>query len=361
MLSILSKAALAALLVIAPAAANALTAATGVYRGAGCTGRDRMAPFTKMLGRKPAMVTEFAENSNWTNMLNSVTWSAKCWNGAYRMVQSVPMLMSTGTLAEGAQGANDAHFVALGKTLVANKQPNAIIRIGWEFNGDWYRWAAANDPVAFIAYYRRIVAAMRSVPGQQFKFVWNPALGLQKIAAELVYPGNDVVDFIGFDVYNQSWRPQDTTPELRWQGLLTQTNGLNWVASFAASKGKWIALPEWGTGTRPDGHGGGDDPLFIANMGKWIAGNRVIFQNYWDYAAPDFNGELSNGAQPNSGLAYQAAFGTPPLNSGAAGLALSAVPEPRTWALLIGGFGAIGLMARRRRATTAPSAGAVPG
>ena len=37
---------------------------------------------------------------------------------------------------------------------------DATIRLGWEFNGNWFAWAASNDPAAFITYWQRIVTAM---------------------------------------------------------------------------------------------------------------------------------------------------------------------------------------------------------
>lgn len=305
------KVALAAAVMLAPVAeASAAGAAAYVYRGAGCTGKARMAPFTALLGRKPQGVIEFAENSDWQHMLDSIGWAAGCWAGT-PMAQSVPMLMSTGTLAEGARGDYDAQFVALGKLLVAKRQPNAMLRIGWEFNGNWYRWSAANDPENFKIYFRRIVAALRSVPGQSFRIIWNPAIGQQAIGADLAYPGDDVVNYIALDVYNQSWWPQDVDPQVRWNRIVQQPYGLDWLKTFAAKHRKRIMIPEWGTGTRPDGHGWGDDPLFVSNMAAWFTANNVLMHGYWDYQAPDFDGELSDGGQPNAAAAFKSAFALP--------------------------------------------------
>ena len=187
------------------------------------------------------------------------------------------------------------------------------------------------------------------MPGEHFKFVWNPTLGVQQIAPDQLYPGNDVVDLIGEDVYNQSWRPQDTDPASRWAYLRSQPYGLDWAAAFARQHGKSIILPEWGTGTRPDGHGGGDDPLFIANMAAWIKANHVILQDYWDYDASDFDGQISTGTQPLSAAAYASAFGTP---TAAPVFALAAeqpaVPEPASWVMLLAGFAVVGTALRRR-------------
>lgn len=299
-----------------PGTAFAEPAEIFTYRGAGCTGAGRMASFEKLIGRHADGVTEFTELTDWAHMLSSVNWALGCWAGKhYHLSQSVPMLMgnSSGTtLKAGAAGAYDAHFVALGKLLVAKGYPDAYLRIGWEFNGGWYPWAAARDPKNFTAYFRRIVKAFRSVPGQRFRIVWNPAQGVQQIAPDKVYPGDDVVDVIALDFYNQSWSNPPADPEARFRAIATQPYGLSWLSDFAKKHGKPVALPEWGTGTRPDGHGYGDDPVFIANVAAWIRANNVAYHTYWDYPAADYNAEISTGHKPLSAAAFRKAFGTPP-------------------------------------------------
>lgn len=303
---------MAPLLIGHPLIARAAPAELFVYRGGGCTGLDRMPGFVEMAGRQPDGIIAFTERTSWQNMLNSVTWSANCWaKTPYRTAQAVPLLLDKGTsLAEGASGAYDRHFERLARLLVAKGRADAYLRIGWEFNGDWYAWSAAKDPEAFVRYFRRVVGIFRSVPGQKFRIVWNPARGKHKIAPDEVYPGDDVVDVIGLDLYNSSWRKEDAAdPETRWRNHLVQPYGLNWLRDFAARHGKPIALPEWGTGRSPNGQGMGDDPIFITRIGEWIKANNVVFHGYWDYAAPDFNAEISGGRQPLSAKAFRAAFG----------------------------------------------------
>lgn len=301
----------ALILTMSSSSVRASPAELFVYRGAGCTGRDRLPAFIAMAGRRPDGVVDFTERTSWQNMLNSVSWSRRCWAaGNYRLSQAVPMLLDKGTtLREGANGAYDRYFEQLGRLLVANGSANAYLRIGWEFNGGWYPWSAANDPEAFVDYFRRLVGIFRAVPGQKFQIVWNPAIGQNKIAPDRVYPGDDVVDVIGLDIYNKSWRKEDSDPEVRWRNHLSQPYGLNWLKAFADSHHKPIALPEWGTGSSPDGQGRGDDPLFIDRMAEWIRSNNVAYHAYWDYAAPDFNAELSGGRQAQSARAFRSAFG----------------------------------------------------
>lgn len=284
-----------------------------VYRGGGCTGKDRLATFEKYIGRPVDGVVDFAANQNWTDMLNATQWLAGCWVTTGRKLSlSISMLPSdpSTTMEKGAAGEYDKYFAELAKRLVAGGFPNASIRIGWEFNGNYFRWGAPqNSGAVYSAYFRKIVAALRSAPGQSFKMVWNPAIGVTNIKLEDYYPGDDVVDIIAMDIYNQSWRPQDVDFAVRWKYFEDQPYGLNWMARFAAQHKKPMALPEWGTGTRPDGHGFGDDPAFIEKMADWIEANNVAFHGYWDYPASDYNAQISDGSKPAAGEAFKRRFG----------------------------------------------------
>jgi hypothetical protein len=60
------------------------------------------------------------------------------------------MLPASGaTLVEGAKGSYNATFARLAQRFVDHGQDNAIIRLGWEFNGNWYSWSDINDPQSF--------------------------------------------------------------------------------------------------------------------------------------------------------------------------------------------------------------------
>lgn len=296
---------------IAFAAAPAMATEMGTYQGAGCPGRDKVAAFEKWAGRKIDRGLDFFSFNSWTDIMNESQWSMGCWKKTgLPMTFSVPMLPNDkqSTLAAGAHGDYDHYFQQLGENIVRNGFANAILRLGWEFNGGWYPWAAKKDPDSWVAYWRRIVTVMRAVPGQHFRFDWNPTIAWQQIPQDKVYPGDEYVDIIGMDVYNQTWDPKATTPELRWKGMVSNSYGLDWLEKFAAEHHKPISIPEWGTGTRPDGHGGGDDPLFVTNMSRWIKTHNVVYHNYWDYHAGDYNAKLSDGQFPQSGKAFLEEF-----------------------------------------------------
>ena len=206
------------------------------------------------------------------------------------------------TWAGEAAGTNDTHWTNLGNNLVTWGYGNACIRLGREWNGNWYNWSPAitGDSAAnYIAGYQHIVTLLRGIPGNTFTFMWNPTSG--QVTGEsgggLVpltwYPGNAYVDSIGVDYYDWGTYPTQTTAPYaprsaeQQQYNFAQTElgvgGLNYWATYAAANGKPLALPEWGlqlwlTG----GHyiGGGDDTFYITQMAN-VAGY-CFMQGMWE-------------------------------------------------------------------------------
>jgi beta-mannanase len=258
------------------------------------------------------------------------------WSGTSdQMVIGVPMVALNGsgspenTLAQGAAGDENANFVAIAKNLVALGFANAILRPGWEFDGNWYPWTVQSntDAANFAAYWQNIVTAMRSVPGADFKFLWSPA-GFQSLSWNIndAYPGNAYVDYVSFDVYDWSWdgtifpngdpNNSATVAQLKnvFNEYLTDTEGLNWLASFAQAHNKPIVIPEWAVDSRTDGHGLGDDPTFINDMCNWFITNHVAWVVYFIDDVADNNNQgidflLTDGHFPNSLAAFEANFG----------------------------------------------------
>lgn len=280
----------------------------GVYQGAGCDGVKRLQEFERWFGRKPDLVLDF---SSWKSLQSASVWGAKCWSdaGQKNVVYSLPMLPedNSATLADGAAGRFDELFRNYAGVLVRYGYADSTIRIGWEFNGNWYTWQAARDLQSWIAYWRRIVSAMRQVPGARFKFDWT-ASASGDFKAEQAYPGDDYVDIIGLDCYNELWDPKNAAAEQLWNAQVNLPNGLKWQRDFALAHNKQMSYPEWGTGRRAKGFGGGDDSYFIRQMAEWIAANDVAYHSYWDYAASDYNARLSDGHQPLAAAAFLKAF-----------------------------------------------------
>ena len=193
------------------------------------------------------------------------------------------------TLEAAASGTDDARFRALGALLVKDGFADAIINLGREMTGGWYNWSERNCPRAkpdcYVLVWRHAVEAMRSVPGQHFRFLWTVFPGTA--AAIDAWPGASYVDLVGTDIYDWYGGPGNTYPhtasgqldhDARWREILTQPGGLNWLARLSQLTGKGVVIPEWGL----DFHsfGGQDDPAFITRMLAWMHAHHAI-SIYW--------------------------------------------------------------------------------
>jgi len=337
---------------VAPgAAAGTAAIALGVYAGpANVAG---VSSFATTTGTTVSVGIDYlSQNAGWSGMDGaggSLDWLTSAWaKSGDQLMLGVPMIPTeagtpVGTLAGGAAGDYDAVFVTLAQTLVAAGLANAALRLGWEFDGTWTPWAVRNatDAANFAAYWRNIVTAMRSVPGADFRFVWNPA-GLQANTWSLAdaYPGDGYVDAVGFDLYDQSWDPacfpggdpnNSATPAQSncvFHDMVTNPNGLGWLASFAQAHAKPIVIPEWGVVFRSDGHGLGDDPTFVANLANWMIANHVTMAGYFNANTSSMQTAITDGNFPNALAAFETTFGQASPGTSAAGATSGGASPP---------------------------------
>ncbi|MDP8910076.1 MAG: glycoside hydrolase family 26 protein, partial [Chloroflexota bacterium] len=295
----------------------------GVFPGSGNTAGA--IAFGSRTGRTLTYAHDFLDRRTWSSM-NDVSWLAQRWLRAgytNRLVLTVPMIPDAGgTLASGAAGNYNQHFRTLAETLVGEGQQDVILRIGHEFNGDWYRWTidVPNGGPLYAAYWRQIVTTMRAVPGSNFRFDWSPNNGSswtasgRQLEAETAWPGDAYVDFVGLDVYDQSWASWNADPVARWGEYLNAKNGMRWHATFAAAHGKPMTFPEWALAQRSDGNGGGDSAYFVEQMYWWIRSHDVAYHLYFE--SPDPNGEygMFSGYFPNGARRFVEYFGPHGLN-----------------------------------------------
>jgi hypothetical protein len=109
--------------------------------------------------------------------------------------------------------------------------------------------------------------------------------------------------------------------------------------------------------------GNGNEALFDCAVGTGACGNYSVSANfaaaagtqYWLSIVPDLGFPPQWGwadGTGGDGAAYQVFFGSgAPLPTDLAFTLTSTVPEPTAWALMLIGFGGLGLVARARRAT----------
>ena len=296
----------------AASAPSAITWRSGVFAGYGPAGD---VAFGTWRGVSVTSATDFLPSDNWAQIENPA-WAIAQWGpvpGVWPDFSLAPWPASGGSLSEAASGGYDAHFAALARNLVAGGLGAAGIRLGWEFNGSWYRWSvrSASDAALFAQAWRRIATAMRSVPGAHFRFDWTLTAGTGAVDPALAYPGDAYVDDIGMDVYDWNATGSSESSTQRWNELVNQGYGLAWQARFAATHHKPLAFPEWAVvsySLQPSA-AGGDDPQFVQNMVAWFRAHTVAFENYFDADATSFGMfyglTTGNGLFPQSAATYQ--------------------------------------------------------
>ena len=231
------------------------------------------------LARPPATVPalDYWGKDDW-DAFRATAWLPAFWAKtapARPIVWSIPLTVPGTPLAAVAAGHRDADFAAAARAI-AGSQPAAVIRLGWEMNVRTMAWYAGAEPVAFIQAFRRVAAVFRAA-SPRFSLDWCPSWGPQDGPADLFYPGDDVVDVVGLDVYD--YRKGSATVEARWaEQVLAVPFGLDWLVRFAGARGKPMSIPEWGVGQ------GGDDPFFVGAMRRWLGahGRELRYACYFD-------------------------------------------------------------------------------
>lgn len=307
-----------------PARIRGLAVFSPVVTGDQADGTRRLDAFSAWLGRTPGVVVDNAdETKGWTQVISTAGFAAKFWtNRETPLLLRIPLLPGEcwGKFDEGNAGAYDAQYLAIARCLVPMLDRGLLkaVGLGWETNGNWYPWSAFQDPEGYVALYRRAVALFRTID-PRFQFDWNCAIGTQAIAPKSIFPGKDVVNSFGPDVYDEG----STNAATRWTAIKAGAYGLNTWDAWSAETGIPLTVPEWGVSNR-SGRGGGDNGGFIDNMAAWFdsLGDRLLLQAYFERAHAAANHLLSRGqamatdgsgpmptAFPLSAARYRALFG----------------------------------------------------
>ena len=278
----------------------------GVYRGRGC-GISAIGVYERFIGREVQKVVDFmAEKpTSWAQFENgALTTSAdvSVWRGVLgqrQLALAIPACCGNSagsggkTWQDEASGVNDAHWEVLGNRLISLGLGGALLRIGREFNGNWYPWQVGEGgQAAYIAGYRHVVTLLRGLAGAAFRFCWNPTLGVGNLTGkgtESCYPGDSYVDEIGVDVYD--WTQKNSAGAQIYPGhasatttaqqqqvldiILTEWDSLRGWYSLALNHGKPLSFPEWGLVLWKTGGsylGGGDNAVFVRAMADLICG-----------------------------------------------------------------------------------------
>jgi len=263
----------------APRASSESSKFAGAFVNWGPVGREHtLQIWEKWLRQPPSSVlgVDFYAGETWDDFFK-LNWVPGIWNKlnpARNVVWSVPLAIKGTPLADVADGLHDAEFEAAARAI-SEAQPKAIIRLGWEMNLADSAWAAKGQEADYVTAFRRVVGIFRRY-SNDFRYDWCPGWGPQDSPADLTYPGDDVVDYIGLDVYDFK---HEGSVEERWNTFyLKAPFGLEWHRDFAARHGKPMSYPEWGVGNF------GDNPYFIQQMHDWFVDNagQIAYTCYFD-------------------------------------------------------------------------------
>ncbi|MEV3971218.1 glycosyl hydrolase [Streptomyces sp. NPDC050698] len=260
--------------------------AFGAYLDYGPRGVARMAQLSTWLGGAELRVGHtYLPGDRWSN-IEGLPGFLDVWANWRRersdrlLVLNVPMMerneegVSDGEvrrlLRQAAQGRFDHHFRRLAERLVELGVPDTVLVLGWEMNGITYTHRCGPDPEAWKQYWNRIVTTMRAVPGQKFRFDFTPSRGRDAVPWTQCYPGDDTVDIIGMDAYDQ---PRG----MSFDEQVKEPYGLQQHVEFAKAHGKAISFPEWGLFRN------GDNAEYMKRMLAWMDEHKPLYQTLTDY------------------------------------------------------------------------------
>jgi hypothetical protein len=190
-----------------------------------------------------------------------------------------------------------------------------------------------------------------TVPGNRWKFDWNPTANAKMATLIATYPGDDVVDYITVDIYDTSRNVATAYPypnpcddacrlkrqQANWNNILYELKYI--IGPFATAHGKPIGFTEWGVwseaGVNGSTPGGGDNPYFIQQMYNYIndPANNVAYTVYFEANPPGGNHKLccapSETEFPKSSALFQKLF-SQPLMMVSSALSQATVPQGGT-------------------------------
>jgi Glycosyl hydrolase family 26 len=209
---------------------------------------------------------------------------------------AIPLLTTadSGDFAKLARGdLDDAHrAVARRIQEIVGRHP-IYLRLGWEATRG-YPWSYSGldgnaDPDEYKQAYRRIARIYKEeIPGA--KVVWNH---LKKHTVPIVdyYPGDDAVDVIGIDPYDNCQGTGCVDSEREWEKFLGSydpatgmAQGLQGLLDFARSHGKKLSICEWGASNRDfDSKSRTNNAYYVTAMYQFFKDNAeaIEYESYF--------------------------------------------------------------------------------
>lgn len=232
------------------------------------------------------------------------------WTGMMSFAQ--PLWANGETATNCANGGDDQHYINIATALKNTGYPNALIRLGWEQNGDWFWWHATSANAAqWVQCFQHAYAAFKSV-SPDFVIAWNPnqTTDMAGFDTRTTYPGDNYVDVIAVDFYDHYPNYPD---QAAWDAEYNATEssgspaGMGAYIYYATLHNKPLAFPEWGLDT----NNSFDNPFYIQKMAETFATLRSYGQLYWESYFNLNDGctfKITDGCNPNASAEYVQLF-----------------------------------------------------
>ena len=211
----MKKSVVFALLLLLAGAAAAKPVFVGVFREGAPRNLNYIKQFEAQVGKKPAMVMWYQD---WAQAFPRADAQSVIDYGAVPHIVWEPWYWGDKEkvkLRDIIAGKWDGYILSWARAIKEFGQP-VFLRPAHEFNIEGYPWGIVNnekDPGIYVKAFRHIVDIFRREKVNNVKWVWAPMNYSFPNEFwndwEKAYPGNDCVDWIGFDGYNwgttQSW------------------------------------------------------------------------------------------------------------------------------------------------------------
>lgn len=290
---------------------------SGVWVG-GTPTTDALVNFGTWRGAPVEVVTTYSPTSSFEEM-KATDWSITTFAGfAGTLSYGLALVPEKGghTLGSVASGEHDDVWRAIGQHLVDNGRDRSIVRIGLEPNGDWFPWGATAETAGdFQQAFRRVATILRQVaPRVVIDFDIACGVGLRgtqdpQAPLTMLYPGDDVVDVIGCDTYDDGGMKVDRGAA--FLGKNDKGPGLSDVLAFARARKKPMSIPEWGLDAR---HAQGDNGPYIFAMRDFLEANAkyILFESYFNEPGTAIRSSIWQDVQnPVSSQAYRLRWHNP--------------------------------------------------
>jgi glycosyl hydrolase family 26 len=269
--------------------------------------------FGNWRGAAVDVVVTWPARQSWEDVINP-HWMFNAWKGTpYTKVFGVAPIPEgvDASISGCASGSYNSKWTEFGQNIqAAGLADESIIRLGWEFNGEWYKWSA-NNPDQWAECWRQIVGTVKKeAPKLRFDWNVNRGPGTSVTDAAEAYPGDAYVDIVGIDSYDSY---PGVTSEANWQKQYSGPYGLKHWADFAKAHGKKVSVPEWGVypGTAHADNNGGDNAFYITKMRGFFAeqGSRLAYEAYFNEDDSYYGGSIFSPVQnPSASSKYKALF-----------------------------------------------------